>query len=77
MQCNVFLRVAAAVQRQSRLAVKAAESVNPVDIPESSFHRCSGFTDSMQLPDSLLPEAGERAEGPILGLYRLMNPYTD
>lgn len=59
-QCNLFLSAAAAaVQRQSSVVLKTAESVNLEDIPESSFHRCSGFVDSMQLPDTLLPEARE------------------
>lgn len=51
LRCAPFLS-AAAVQRQSSLAVPAAESVNLVDIPESSFHRCFDFIDSIQLPDS-------------------------
>lgn len=48
MQCAPFLG-AAAVQKQCSVVVKAAESVNPADIPESSFHRCFGFKDSVQL----------------------------
>ena len=29
------------------------------ELPETSLHRCFGFTDSMQLPNSLLPEEVE------------------
>lgn len=52
---------AEAVQKKKKgragLVVKSAESVNPADIPETSFHRCSGFTDSMQLPRLFTPRS--------------------
>lgn len=67
-QCNLFLS-SAAVRKQSSGFVKTAESVNLLEVPVSSLHRCSGFLNSVQLPALL----SERAEGPELGSYCLLN----
>lgn len=48
-QCKLLLS-SAAEQRQRSVFVQTAESVNLVEIPVSSFHRCFGFINSTQLP---------------------------
>lgn len=52
--------------------LKTAESAERVDIPESSFHRCSGFVDSMQL-SQLSPQKRKKAGGLVVRLYRLIS----